>query len=140
MQAVQYQFSGFLPPLSTGVSYALGRAIPIKFTLADYAGAAVTSLAAVTGMQIVPVNPTGASFSPTSTDGKGLTYSGRQFLFSWKTTGQPAGSYQIGSASRMARPRPRPSSSRLGEAPRDCWPTRLAHQPTPRRGRCSAAT
>jgi hypothetical protein len=94
-QKVQYGFSGFQAPLSTGVSYALGRTIPVKFTLTDYTGAAVTSLAAVTGLQIVPLNPNGAAFNPVSTDGKGLNVNGGQYLFNWKTTGLAAGSYQI---------------------------------------------
>jgi hypothetical protein len=94
-QKVQYGFPGFLAPLSTGVAYALGRTIPIKFQLTDYSGAAVTSPAAVTELQIVPVNPVGAAFSPVSTDGKGLTFSGGQFQFNWQTKGLAAGSYQI---------------------------------------------
>jgi hypothetical protein len=94
-QAVQYKFSGFLPPLSTGVSYALGRTIPIKFALADYTGTAVSSPAGVTGLQIVPVNPSGPALTPVSTDGKGLSSSGGQFLFNWKTTGLAAGTFQV---------------------------------------------
>jgi hypothetical protein len=94
-QSVQFKFGGFLAPLTTGVSYALGRTIPIKFTLANYAGIAVTSLAAVTGLQIVPVNPGGAAFTPVSTDGKALTSSGGQYMFNWQTKGLAAGSFQI---------------------------------------------
>jgi uncharacterized delta-60 repeat protein len=94
-QAVDYKFGGFLAPLSTGVSYVLGRTIPVKFTLANYAGGAITSLTAVTSLKIVPLNPTGAAFNPVSTDGKGLTVSGGQFLFNWQTKGLSAGTYAV---------------------------------------------
>jgi hypothetical protein len=42
-QSVQYKFSGFLAPLSTSLSYGLGRTIPIKFQLTDSNGAFITS-------------------------------------------------------------------------------------------------
>jgi hypothetical protein len=97
-QAVQYKFSGFLAPLNTGVSYALGRAIPIKFQLTNYTGAAITSLVAVSSLLVAPVKSDGSlgtPLVPVSSDGKNLTYSGGQYLFNWKTTGLSAGSYQI---------------------------------------------
>jgi hypothetical protein len=97
-QVVYYHFGGFLAPLSTGVSYELGRAIPIKFTLADYSNAAVASLTAVKSLLVAPVNSDGSLATPivpASTDEKNLTYSGGQYLFNWKTTGLTAGSYQV---------------------------------------------
>ena len=49
----------------------------------------------MTGLQIVPVNPSGPALNPVSSDGKGLTVSGGQFQFNWQTKGLAAGSYQI---------------------------------------------
>ncbi len=98
-QSVQYHFSGFLPPLSNGLSFAVNRTIPIKFTLADYNGKAVTSLSAATSLQIQALdangNPVGAPFNPTSTNNQGLQFSGGQYQFNWQTKGLKAGSYQI---------------------------------------------
>jgi hypothetical protein len=90
-----YVFSGFLAPLSTGVSYALGRTIPVKFQLTDANGSPVTSAAAVTALQIVPINPAGPAFSPVPDDGKGLVANGAQFQFNRQTKGLSAGAYQI---------------------------------------------
>jgi uncharacterized delta-60 repeat protein len=98
IQTVLYHFGGFLAPLSTGVSYALGRTIPVKFSLTNYGGSAVTSLAAVTSLRVAPVNSDGSlgtPFTPASSDGKGLTYSGGQFQFNWQTKGLPPAQYQI---------------------------------------------
>jgi hypothetical protein len=94
---VTYKFSGFLPPLSQGLTYAVNRTIPIKFQLADANGKAITSLSAVTSLQIVPIvnGVPGSPFNPASTNNQGLQYSGGQYLFNWQTKGLAAGSYQI---------------------------------------------
>jgi hypothetical protein len=94
---VTYNFGGFQPPLSNGLTYALNRTIPIKFQLSDYNGKAVTSLSAVSSLQIAPIvnGVPGTPFNPTSTNNQGLQYSGGQYLFNWQTKGLNAGSYQI---------------------------------------------
>ncbi len=98
-QSIHYNFSGFLPPLGNGLSFAVNRTIPIKFTLTDYNGTAITSLSAVTSLQIQALdangNPVGAPFTPVSTDKQGLQYTGGQYQFNWKTKGLVAGSYEI---------------------------------------------
>jgi hypothetical protein len=98
-QNVNYKFSGFLPPLSTGLTFAVNRTISIQFQLSDYNSKAITSLSAVTSLQIQALdangNPVGAPFTPASTSNQGLQNSGGQYQFNWKTKGLAAGSYQI---------------------------------------------
>ncbi len=98
-QNVQYHFSGFLPPLGNGLAFAVNRTIPVKFTLSDYNGNAITSLSAVSSLQIQALdangNPVGAPFNPTSTNNQGLQFSGGQYQFTWQTKGLAAGSYEI---------------------------------------------
>jgi hypothetical protein len=99
-QTVLYHFSGFLAPLSTGLSYGAGRTIPIKFQLTDYHGAPVTTLSAVTSLQFAPVHADGSlgtPFNPTGSGGTNLRYdsSANQFVFNWSTKGLATGSYAI---------------------------------------------
>jgi hypothetical protein len=98
-QSVQYHFSGFLPPLSKGLSFAVNRTIPIQFQLTDANGKAITTLSAVSSLQIQALdakgNPVGAPFAPVSTNKQGLQYSGGQYQFNWQTKSLSAGSYQI---------------------------------------------
>jgi hypothetical protein len=98
-QSVQYKFSGFLPPLSNSLTFAVNRTIPIQFQLSDYNGKAITSLSAVTSLQIQALdangNPVGAPITPVSTNNQGWQYSGGQYLFNWQTKNLKAGSYQI---------------------------------------------
>jgi hypothetical protein len=97
--AVQYHFGGFLPPLSQGLNYAVGRTIPIKFQLTDYNGKAVTALSAVLGLWVQPLsasgNPVGQPIPATAAGGTGWSSSGGQYLFNWQTKGLAAGSYQL---------------------------------------------
>jgi hypothetical protein len=94
-----YSFSGFLPPLSNGLSFNVNRTIPIKFTLTDFNGNPITSPSAVTSLQIQALdangNPVGAPFTPASTNNQGLQNNGGQYLFNWQTKGLAAGSYEI---------------------------------------------
>jgi streptogramin lyase len=97
-QKVSYFFGGFQAPLSQGLNFAVNRVIPVKFTLTDLTGAAVTSLAAVSSLQVAPVNSDGSlgtAFTPASTGNKGLTVSGSAYSFSWETKGLTAGSYAV---------------------------------------------
>jgi hypothetical protein len=98
-ESVHYNFSGFLPPVKNALNFAVNRTIPIKFTLSDYNSNAITSLSAVTSLQIQALdangNPVGAPFNPTAAGSTGLNNSGGQYIFNWQTKGLAAGSYQI---------------------------------------------
>jgi hypothetical protein len=95
---VPFNFSGFLPPLNQNMAFALNRTIPIKFQLTDVNGALITSLSAVTSLQVAPVNPDnslGTPFNPTPTPGTSLRNDGSQYIFNWQTKGLAAGTYEI---------------------------------------------
>jgi hypothetical protein len=93
-QTAQYHFSGFLSPLSNGLTFAANRTIPIKFQLTDYTGAYVSSLSAVTSLQVLNSSGTDVLAGAGKT---GLRYdsTANQFVYNWQTKGLPAGSYQI---------------------------------------------
>jgi hypothetical protein len=95
--SVTYVFSGFLPPLSQNLSYALNRTIPIKFQLTDANGHPITSPSAVTSLQVAPVvnGVAGTPFMPASTNNQGLQSTGGQYLYNWQTKGLAAGTYEI---------------------------------------------
>jgi hypothetical protein len=95
---VLYNFSGFLPPLDKKLSFELGRTIPIKFQLTDVNGAIITSLSAVTSLQVAPVNTDGSlgtPFNPTPAGGTVLRNDGSQYIFNWQTKGLTTGTYEI---------------------------------------------
>jgi hypothetical protein len=96
---VTYGFSGFLPPLDSSLAFGLGRTIPIKFQLRDANGNLITSLAAVTALQVQALdahgNPLGAPFSPTAAGGTALRNDGGQYVFNWQTKGLATGSYTL---------------------------------------------
>jgi parallel beta-helix repeat protein len=93
-----YQFGGFLPPLSNNLAFNQNRTIPIKWRLKDLAGALVTSLSAVTSLQVAPVlsgGGLGTPFNPTPTAGTSLRNDGLQYIFNWDTKGVAVGTYEI---------------------------------------------
>jgi N-acetylneuraminic acid mutarotase len=83
---VLYNFHGFLPPLNNGLSFAAGRTIPIKFQLMDANGNYISSLSAVSSLQVGNIN-----LLP------GLKYdaTANQFVDNWQTKGLSAGAYTI---------------------------------------------
>jgi parallel beta-helix repeat protein len=90
-QQVQYNFSGFLPPLGQGLTFALGRTIPIKFQLTDFNRNSITSLSAITSLQVVYPDSSlhaiaGLRYDPTA----------NQFIANWQTKGLAAGNYTLG--------------------------------------------
>jgi hypothetical protein len=87
-------FSGFLAPLFTSQALGLGRTIPIKFQLADATGAYVTSLSAVTSLQVL--NGSGTDVL-TGAGRTGLRYdaAANQFVYNWQTKGLTAGTYTV---------------------------------------------
>src|SRR5439155_3817146 len=89
-QQVRYTFSGFLAPLNQGLAFEVGRTVPIKFQLTDYNKNFISSLSAVTALQVVyPGNSTHAI--------TGLRYdsTANQFVANWQTKGLAAGFYAI---------------------------------------------
>jgi hypothetical protein len=93
-QAVQYKFSGFLPPLNSTLAIGAGRTLPIKFQLTDFSGSFVTSLSAVVSLQVL--NTQGANVL-TNTGSTALRYdpASNQFVADWQTKGLPVGTYTI---------------------------------------------
>jgi hypothetical protein len=89
---VSYFFSGFLPPLDSNLSFGLNRTIPIKFQLTDFSGSFVTSLGAVTSLQVLNGQGTDVMAEAGTT---GLRVAGHQFIYNWSTKGLPAGTYTI---------------------------------------------
>jgi hypothetical protein len=95
---VPFNFSGFRPPLAQNMAFALNRTIPIKWQLTDIDGSLMTSLSAVTSLQVAPVNPDnslGTPFNPTPTPGTSLRNDGSQYIFDWQTKVLAAGTYEI---------------------------------------------
>jgi hypothetical protein len=86
VQQVRYHFSGFLAPLHPNMTYAAGKTIPIKFQLTDYHGAYITSLGAVTSLQVVKGSGTDVLAGAGKT---GLRYdpTANQFVYNWQTRG-----------------------------------------------------
>jgi hypothetical protein len=91
---VIYHFSGFLAPLNSTLAMALNRTIPIKFQLTDYNGAFISSLGAVTSLQVLNAQGTNVLTNPGSTS---LRYdpTANQFITNWQTKGLAAGTYTV---------------------------------------------
>jgi hypothetical protein len=87
---VLYQFSGFLPPLDKNLSFGSGRTVPIKFQLTDAFSNYISSLSAVTALQVNYPDGTAHAIS-------GLRYdsTANQFIANWSTKGLATGSYTI---------------------------------------------
>jgi len=97
-EQVNYKFC-LLPPVSLGLPFEVNRTIPILFLLTDNNGCPITSLSAVTSLQIQALdsngNPVGAPFTPVSTNKEGLQNVFGAYLYLWQTKGLSAGSYAI---------------------------------------------
>jgi hypothetical protein len=83
-----------LPPLSNGLSFALGRTVPIKFQLTDAFGNYITSLSAVTSLQALNAQGTNVF---TNAGATALRYdsTANQFIANWQTKGLAAGTYTV---------------------------------------------
>jgi hypothetical protein len=94
VQQVHYAFSGFLAPLNNSMALALNRTVPIKFQLTDYTGKYITSLSAVTSLQVL--NSQGQNVL-TNAGSTALRYdsTANQFIANWSTKGLPAGTYSV---------------------------------------------
>jgi hypothetical protein len=96
--SVQYNFSGFLAPLANNLAFNQKRTIPIKWQLKDAAGKLISSLSAVTSLQVAPVlsgGGLGTPFNPTAAGGTSLRNDGSQYIFNWDTKNVGVGAYQI---------------------------------------------
>jgi predicted outer membrane repeat protein len=90
VQQVHYHFNGFLAPLNSSMSIALGRTVPIKFQLTDYNGAFISSPSAIQSLVI-----TGPSGTITLTGSLRYDPTSNQFIANWQTKGLSAGAYTI---------------------------------------------
>ncbi len=101
VQAVDYRFGGFLPPLTQNGTSKLGSTLPIKWQLTDANGNFLSDLAAVKSLQIQSVDAQGhalaAPFNPAGSGGTTLRYdsTANQYVFNWSTKGLNAGYYEI---------------------------------------------
>jgi hypothetical protein len=92
--SVTYHFGGFLAPLNANLALGLNRTIPIKFQLTGYNGVSISSLSAVTSLQVL----NSAGVDVLAGGGKtGLRYdaSAHQFVYNWQTKGLAAGTYTV---------------------------------------------
>jgi uncharacterized delta-60 repeat protein len=91
---VSYRFSGFLAPLNSNLAMALNRMVPIKFQLSDYKGTYISSLTAITSLQVLNAQGQNVLTNPGST---ALRYdsTAKQFVANWQTKGLPAGTYTV---------------------------------------------
>jgi uncharacterized repeat protein (TIGR01451 family) len=89
-QSVQYNFSGYLPPLDKNLDFEVNRTVPIKFQLSDFNGNLITSLNAITSLQVS--GPSGViSLTASLRDDP----SANPFMAHWETKGLLAGTYTI---------------------------------------------
>jgi hypothetical protein len=97
---VQYAFSGFLPPMEQRSSFKAGSTIPVKWQLLNSTGSPITSLSAITSLQVgyngaCSGDPDGAVVDAGDAGYSGLRIAGSQFIFNWQTKGLPAGCYNL---------------------------------------------
>jgi len=89
-QSVQYNFSGYLPPLDKNLDFEVNRTVPIKFQLSDFNGNFITGLSAIASLQVS--GPSGViSLTASLSDDP----SANQFMAHWQTKGLLAGTYTI---------------------------------------------
>ncbi len=96
---LQYQFTGFLAPLTNGVlnQARAGQSVPVKWQLTDSSGNFITALSTVTGTSssnLVCGSESTGTEVPTDTSGaSGLRYdsTANQFIYTWQTDKSWAG-------------------------------------------------
>ena len=97
---VSYGFGGFLPPVTLDRPFKKGSTIPVKFTLNDGCGGAVTSAVARLTLQLlsgdVPVGDPIDASSNVPDSGNVFRYSGTDggFIYNLATAGLASGSYR----------------------------------------------
>lgn len=100
-----YQVAGFLPPVNlppTVTTTRAGATLPLKWTMADKQGYAVTDLAAVSSIAYKPTScaaftsDAAGAAAAIAAGGSQLRYdtSATQYVFNWKTPGAP-GCYSL---------------------------------------------
>ncbi|TAK07109.1 MAG: hypothetical protein EPO39_07310 [Candidatus Manganitrophaceae bacterium] len=95
-----YQFSEFLPPLTPGGIYHLGRVIPVKFRLTDSNGALVSSAVANLSLQqFSGEDPVGDPIDATSVSGADsgslFRFDGSQYIYNLDTRSLSAGTWVL---------------------------------------------
>lgn len=98
--SVNYEFSGFLPPVSLGKPLKLGRTLPVKFQLTDAVGDYVSTTVATIVLQKLSNNtPIGDPLEPESTSGADVgntfRYADNQYIYNLSTKGLSSGTWQI---------------------------------------------
>jgi hypothetical protein len=93
-QQVRYKFSGFLAPLNGTLAMAMNRTVPIKFKLTDYSGNPITSLSAVTALQVLDSQGHNVLTNAGSTTLRSDSGAG-QFVANWQTKGLAAATYTV---------------------------------------------
>jgi hypothetical protein len=96
-----YNFSGFLTPVSLNRAFKQGCTIPIQWRLTDFNGNPVTSLSAVRSLTVTLGATTYTLYNGTTntssyTSGNTVFRNdGSQFIFNWSTKGFATGSYTL---------------------------------------------
>src|SRR5262249_23862904 len=80
--------------LSSNVALGLNRTIPIKFQLTDYSGNSISSLGAVTALQVLNAQGTDVLAAAGKT-GLRSDSKANQFIYNWQDKGLAAGSYAV---------------------------------------------
>jgi hypothetical protein len=100
-ESVQYNFSGFLTPVSLNRAFKQGSSIPIKWRLADANGNLITSLSAVQSLAVTIGSTTytlyngSTNTSSYTTGGTVFRNDGSQYVFNWSTKSFPTGTYTL---------------------------------------------
>jgi parallel beta-helix repeat protein len=98
---VQYNFGGFLSPISLNRAFKQGSTIPIKWQLTDAAGHAVSSLSAVASLTVTMGSTTytlfngGTNTSYYTSGAAAFRNDGSQYVFNWSTKGFALGTYTL---------------------------------------------
>ncbi len=99
--SIFYNLVGFFEPVSLGQPFKVGRTIPLKFQLTDFAGNLITTLSPVMVLSALAVDANGNPLPGavpvplTPAGGSRLRFDGSQYVFTWKTAGLAPGFYEI---------------------------------------------
>ena len=117
-----YVASGFLDPIRPNRAFKQGSTVPIKWQLRDASGNLVTSLAAITSLQVTGPNGT-TTLYPGNNSSSGATVlrnDGGQYIYNWQTKGFALGRYTI--AATFADGRRNRPNDHAGHQWRRCQP------------------
>jgi hypothetical protein len=96
---INYNFTGFLAPVSLDRAFKRGSTVPIKWQLMDADGNLITSLSAINSLTVTgPTSDTVTTLYPGNNDSSGdtgLRNDGNQYIYNWQTKGFATGFYTI---------------------------------------------